>query len=214
MLKNTLWILRTLSLYTLLCVGTFLMLRTIIGYSSFENNIQFLTLKQDYIHIPIWNFAFYIHVFSAVVALLAGFTQFSEQFLKDYRPYHKLLGRIYVYNILFINFPAGLIMAFYANGGLIGKTAFLTLDLLWFWFTLKAVTMAKNRNFEKHREYMIRSFALTFSAITLRTWKIIMVHAALIDVKYIYIVDAWLAFIPNLILAEIIIRNYRASVRK
>jgi len=67
-----------------------------------------------------------------VIALFAGFTQFLSHFLKKYRKIHRFMGRIYVFNILLINAPVGMIMAIYANGGLFGKTAFVLLDSLWF----------------------------------------------------------------------------------
>jgi len=123
MFKNVLWIVRVFLVYCLMCLASFLMLRTIIGYTSFKNDIQFLALKQDYIGNPIWTAAFYVHVFSAIFTLFAGFTQFSEQFLKDYRKWHRILGRLYVWNILLIKAPIGFIMAIYANGGWMGKSA-------------------------------------------------------------------------------------------
>jgi hypothetical protein len=54
---------------------------------------------------------------------------------------------------------------------------------------------------------MIRSYALTFSAITLRTWKLILSNIFSIDLAELYVIDAWLGFVPNLLLAEIIIRK-------
>ena len=54
---------------------------------------------------------------------------------------------------------------------------------------------------------MIRSFALTFSAITLRTWKLILSNLFTIDLAELYVIDAWLGFVPNLAIAEIIIRK-------
>ena len=193
--------------YAALSIGCFLMLRTIVGYSDFRDDVQFLLQKQDYIHIPVWKAAFYTHVFSAIVALLAGFTQFSSNFLKQNRALHRLLGKIYVADILLINFPAGLIMGVYANGGPVGKTAFLLLDILWFWFTYKAYACARNKDFTRHKQYMIRSYALTFSAIMLRTWKIILSNAFVIDYAQLYIIDAWMGFVPNLLVAEMIIRS-------
>jgi len=213
MVKNLAFILRIFIAYTVLSIGCFLMLRTIVGYTSFRDDVQFLALKQAYIHNMVWKTAFYIHVFSAVVALLAGFTQFSSQLLRDNPQVHRLIGKIYVANILFINFPAGLIMGIYANGGLPGKTAFLILDVLWFAFTLKAFLCAKNKRFVDHKNYMIRSYALTFSAITLRTWKLILSNLFTIDLAELYVIDAWLGFVPNLIIAEIIIRKNKLLKR-
>jgi len=207
MVKNLTFVLQVFFAYAVLSVGCFLMLRTIIGYTSFRDDVQFLVLKQDYVHNTVWKTAFYIHVFSAVAALLAGFTQFSPQLLRENPKVHRLIGKIYVTNILFINFPVGLIMGVCANGGLPGKTAFLLLDALWFYFTWKAFMCAKNKRYVDHKNYMIRSFALTFSAITLRTWKLILSNLFAIDLAELYIIDAWLGFVPNLLIAEIIIRK-------
>lgn len=214
MFKSTVWIVRVFLVYSLMCMAAFLMLRTIIGYTSFKTDIQFLALKQDYIDNSVWKAAFYVHTFSAVFTLFAGFTQFSEQFLKDFRRWHKILGRMYVWNVLLINAPTGFIMAIYANGGWMGKSAFLTLDILWFYFTLKAFTTALNRKFDEHRDFMIRSYALTFSAISLRSWKIIMTYTGWVDMAYVYIVDAWLALIVNLLVSEWIVRSKKSNDRR
>ena len=105
-------------------------------------------------------------------------------------------------------------MAIYANGGLPSKTDFIILDCLWFWFTLKAWLLIKEGKVAAHQNFMIRSFALTFSAITLRTWKGILTTVTDLDLGTLYMIDAWLGFVPNLFVAEWIIyrsRNMRSS---
>lgn len=206
-MKNLTYVLQIFIAYAVLSIGCFLMLRTIVGYTSFRDDVQFLAFKQDYVHHVVWKTAFYIHVFSAVTALLAGFTQFSPELLRDNPQVHRLIGKIYVANILFINFPAGVIMGICANGGWLGKIAFLLLDVLWFLFTWKAYVCVKKKRYAEHKNYMIRSFALTFSAITLRTWKLILSSLFAIDLAELYVIDAWLGFVPNLIIAEMIIRK-------
>ncbi len=67
------------------------------------------------------------------------------------------------------------------------------------------------RRFVEHRAFMIRSFALTFAALTLRTWKLILNHFITIDQTELYVIDAWLSFIPNLLVAEILIRAQRGT---
>jgi uncharacterized membrane protein len=181
------------------------MFRTVLNYMSFQNDIQFLVYKQEYLDNLIWKSAFYVHVFSAVLALFAGFTQFSTHFLRQHRNLHKKLGRFYAWNILFINVPSAMIMAIYANGGYLGKSAFLILDILWFWFTYQAILSVKAGNFKAHKDFMIRSYALTFSAITLRSWKIILAQTKIVDPVNIYVVEAWMGFLPNLIVAEFLI---------
>jgi len=200
-------ILKDFLIYLLLCLGTFLMLRTILQYSTFNNNVGFLQVKQDYIHIPIWKAAFYTHVFSSIFTLLAGFTQFSNSILKNHRNIHRFIGRAYAWNIFLINFPAGMIMAVYANGFLPSKIAFCILDCLWFTFTLKAVVEARRKNIKAHKQFMIRSYALTCSALTLRTWKLILSSLLVISPISLYMIDAWLGFVPNLLFAEWLIRK-------
>jgi uncharacterized membrane protein len=188
--------------YLVLNVGTFLMLQLALGYTALDDHVGFLQQKQAYLHLPVWKAAFYVHVFTSVLSLMAGFTQFSPDILKHHRWLHRAVGRVYVFNILLINFPAGMIMAVYANGHLPSKIAFVILDSLWFWFTLKALIEVKRGNIQLHRDYMIRSYALTLSAVTLRTWKIIMIHSTNLPPETIYMMNSWLGFVPNLLCAE------------
>ena len=106
-----------------------------------------------------------------------------------------------------------MIMAWYANGHLPSKIAFIILDSLWFWFTLRAFMEAKRRNIVAHKQYMIRSYALTFSAITLRTWKLVLSSFFIIAPVTLYMIDAWIGFVPNLLLAEWIIRRRKKTNR-
>jgi uncharacterized membrane protein len=200
---------RTFFLYILLCMGVFLMASTIVKYTAFDDHVAFLNEKQEYLPVTHWKIAFYIHVFSSIFTLMAGFTQFSTSLQRNYKKLHRLIGKLYVIDILIINFPVALIMAWYANGFLPSKIAFFILDGLWFWFTLKAFLEAKKGNIRSHKEYMIRSYALTLSAVALRSWKMILSHSFTIDPVTLYMIDAWLGFVPNLLIAEYIIRRKR-----
>ncbi|MGC4104312.1 DUF2306 domain-containing protein [Ferruginibacter sp.] len=202
---------KNILVYFALCAATFGMLLAISQYASFKTDIGFLRFKQDYIDIDIWRIAFYTHVFSSLLTLCAGFTQFSSYVLKHHKKLHRIAGRIYAYDILLINVPAGMIMAIYANGGIPSKIAFIILDCLWFWFTYKGVAAIRAKDIKTHKQYMIRSYALTFSAITLRTWKIILSHSFTIDPATLYMIDAWMGFVPNLLFAEWLIRRKNFS---
>ncbi|MFZ4059203.1 MAG: hypothetical protein ACOYKE_13760, partial [Ferruginibacter sp.] len=68
----------TIITLTVLAFFSFLMLRLIVEYLPLKTDIAFLQLKQAYIHIDIWLVAFFIHVFSSLFVLFAGFTQFSS----------------------------------------------------------------------------------------------------------------------------------------
>jgi uncharacterized membrane protein len=201
-----------LAAYFVLAVLTIIMLLTIAQYSAFRDDIGFLQFKQQYLSNGIWKTAFYVHVFSCFVCLLAGFTQFIYPGLGRRKRLHRIFGRIYAYNILFINFPAGMVLAVFANGGLPSRLAFFLLDILWFYCTLKAITAARRGNIQKHREYMTRSYALTLSALTLRLWKQVFINFSSIDPATIYMIDAWMGFVPNLLVAEWLIRKKRSKL--
>ncbi len=209
MKKQLLKIFREFGVYLLLCISVFLMARLIAQYAGLDRQVGFLAVKQDYIDIPIWLAAFYIHVFSSIFTLLAGVVQFSSYVLTRHKRIHRFVGIVYVLDVLLLNVPTGLVLAIYASGYLPSKIAFLILDGLWFWFTLKALLAAKERNFVAHRRYMIRSYALTCSAVTLRGWKFVLSSVFVIDPMTLYMIDAWLGFVPNLLFAEWLLREKR-----
>jgi hypothetical protein len=178
------------------------MLRIIFLYIPVKNDVAFLQLKQEYIHITEWRIAFFTHVFSSMMVLVAGFTQFSSTFLKKWPKLHRKLGYVYVINILLITGPAGFLMSFYANGGISSRIAFVMLSVLWILFTAIALSKAIKKNFIAHRIFMIRSFALTLSAITLRIWKVILAHYTDIPPMDRYRIIAWLGWGLNFLIAE------------
>lgn len=178
---------------------------TVSQYLSFESKIGFLNYKQSLIHNKFWLITFYIHVFTCIICLFAGLTQFSGMILQNHPRLHRFFGRIYFYNIILINFPAGVILAIYANGHLPGKLAFLMLATLWFYFTISAVTFIRNGNIQKHKEQMIRSYSMTLTALTLRILKAFMSNYSGWTYNQIYVFDAWTALLINLIAAELII---------
>jgi hypothetical protein len=152
-----------------------------------------------------YRIAFFVHVFSSVFVLLAAYTQFSSRFRQRYKGWHKLLGRLYAYVVIFLAGPSGLVIGLYANGGLGSQIAFTLLAVLWIAFTAIALDKMRRRQVEAHAHWMMRSYALALSAITLRAWKYALValfHPRPMDV---YRTVAWLGWVVNLALAELLI---------
>ena len=188
---------------------SFLMLRIMVKYIPVQTDVAFLQIKQDYIHITPWLFAFFVHVFSSILVLLAGFTQFSKWVQKHHRVWHRRLGYVYVLDILIVTGPASLLMAFFANGGWPSRLAFIVLAVLWLFFTGLALFKALKKDFRAHRYFMIRSYALTLSAITLRIWKVVLAGYTDLTPLERYRIIAWLGFGLNLLVAEWIIYRLR-----
>jgi uncharacterized membrane protein len=186
-----------------------------MAYIPYNTDVGFLRIKQQYIDIDHWRGAFFVHVYASMWVLFAGFTQFSKKLLKKNPRLHRTLGYIYVADVILITGPAGLLMGFYANGGTISRIAFVSLALLWIFFTAMALIKAKQKNFKAHRRYMIRSYALTLSAITLRAWKYAITNSFELPPMDVYRSVAWLGWVPNLLIAEFIIwRSGRSGSKK
>ncbi len=194
---------------------TFLMARITVEYIPYHTDVGFLQIKQDYIDIDHWRIAFFVHVYASMWALLAGFTQFSSNIQSFYPRVHRAFGYVYVTNVLLITGPSSLLMSFYANGGPTSKIAFGLLAVGWITFTAIALVKAKNGDFAAHRRFMIRSYALTLSALTLRAWKWSITNTVELPPMDVYRAVAWLGWVPNIIIAEVLIRfRDRPSQRK
>jgi uncharacterized membrane protein len=199
-----------LSVLVLLALGffTFLMARITVTYIPYNTDVGFLQIKQDYIDIDHWRIAFFVHVYASMWVLLAGFTQFSSHIQSFYPRVHRALGYVYVTNVLLITGPAALVMSVYANGGPTSKIAFALLAIGWIIFTAIALVKAKNGDFTAHRNFMIRSYALTLSALTLRAWKWSITNTVEMPPMDVYRMVAWLGWVPNILIAELWIRRH------
>ncbi len=194
--------------FIVILYSSYLLILLSLPYIHFEKHVDFLETKQLIYHIKIWRASFYIHVFSSPIIILTGLFQFSQQLLNKRPKIHQILGKIYVVTVLFVSGPSAFIMSLYANGGRITQTSFVILSILWILFTFLAYRKIKNKEIASHAKWMIRSYALTLSAVTLRF------YAYLIDVFNInilpadaYLMLAYTSWISNLIIAEFYIRS-------
>jgi hypothetical protein len=188
-----------------LALATYLMFQLSVPYVSFQKNIDFLATKQNVYHIDYWRYAFYAHVFTSILVLPAGFTQFTKVFFR--RGLHRKLGMVYILTVLFITAPTGLLMGIHANGGLGAKASFVLLSTVWFITTLLALITAKKKRFIDHGEWMLYSYALTLSAITFR---LLALGFDLFDIRVrpqeVYVTIAWLSWVPNILIAHLLIK--------
>jgi uncharacterized membrane protein len=141
-----------------------------------------------------------MHVLGSGLALLIGPFQFLAG-LRAKRPaLHRRLGQTYV-ALIFIGGLGGIALATMAHGGLVARVGFITLDVLWIYTIIRAWGAIRGGHIVTHQQWMMRNFALTFGAVTLRIW--LGVGTAIgWPFDEVYPVTAWLAWVPNLILVE------------
>jgi uncharacterized membrane protein len=146
-----------------------------------------------------------VHVAGAATALLVGPLQFLPRLRKARRAVHRWLGRIYVAACL-TGGVGGFVMAFGSTAGPIATAGFGSLAVIWILANVQGWRMAVERRFDAHRAWMIRSFAMTFAAVTLRLYLPIF---PLLGLSFLdgYRAVSFLSWVPNLILAELYIRG-------
>ena len=194
-------------LYGLLIYFIYLLGLITIQYIPIRYDVAFLNIKHEEIKLTYYKLAFFSHVYTSIFVISLGLTQFSKTIRSRFSFIHKLSGKIYILLILLIACPSGLVMAYHANGGLIPQISFSILSILWFTFTLKAYTAIKKGNFQKHKNFMIRSYALTLSAISLRLFKYGIVSTFELPPMDTYKIVSVLGWVMNLAIAEMIIRR-------
>jgi len=141
------------------------------------------------------------HVIGGGCALLAGGFQFSSRLRMRAPALHRWLGRFYLVVVLF-GAVGGAALATIAAGGLVARVGFFMLAILWLWSGAAAYLAIRARDIDTHRRWMVRNFALTFAAVTLRIHLPLLIEGFGYPFEAAYPVVAWLAWVPNLIVAE------------
>jgi len=143
----------------------------------------------------------YTHVFASITALLLGPFQFSTKLRSLYQNIHRWMGRIYLAVGVLIGGLSGLYLSQYATGGIVAQTGFACLALLWLFTGLRAYISIRAGDIKQHRIWMLRNYALTFAAVTLRLYLPLSMVSGL-EFTSAYVVIAWLCWVPNLVFIE------------
>jgi len=148
----------------------------------------------------------YAHVFSAMAALLLGPTQFSKRLRGRRIGLHRLAGRLYLGLGVLVGGLSGLYLSRYAFGGPVASAGFALLALAWLYTGARAYAAIRRKAIDEHRVWMVRNFALSLAAVTLRIYVPLSVVTGL-DFPTAYAGIAWLCWVPNLVVAERIVRG-------
>jgi uncharacterized membrane protein len=103
------------------------------------------------------------HAIAASLALLIGPVNFSTRIRWNHLQVHRMLGRIYVISV-FVGGTTGVALAA-GRPGLPGTTMQAA---AWIVCTTAALITARNRQIVQHRQWMVRSYAVTFTFVSSR----------------------------------------------
>lgn len=181
-------------------------------YLSFDPSQSRLPTHRD--TFPLYYPLLVTHIIFGSVALVAGALQVWPWFRQRHRVAHRWVGRVYVFGGVL---PAGVAVigvAPLSSTGFVSQVGNTALALLWVPVTIAGYRMARQRRFVEHREWMIRSFALTTSIVVNRLWTIVFVIVLLPQQDTTFggdemaMIDAaagagvWTSWVVNLLIAE------------
>src|SRR6202453_236878 len=103
------------------------------------------------------------HTLAGIFALLIGPINFSSRIRQRHLTLHRVLGRIYVVSV-FVGSFTGIALA-WGRPGLPGTSMQAA---AWMGCTTAAFITARNRQIVQHRQWMARSYAVTFTFVSTR----------------------------------------------
>ncbi len=150
-----------------------------------------------------------VHAIPSSLALLIGPFQFVSWIRVRYPKAHRAAGRIYMVSIV-LGSIAALFAATYSVSGFSVQVAFYILTAAWLYTLYQAYTAIRRREVQLHRVWMVRNYALTFAAVSLRIY--LMTGLALQERFFpsltfddVYHASAWASFVVNVLVAEYLI---------
>jgi len=108
------------------------------------------------------------HTLAGIFALLIGPINFSSRIRQRHLTLHRVLGRIYVASV-FVGSFTGIALA-WGRPGLPGTTM---QAVAWMVCTTAAFITARNRQIVVHRQWMARSYAVTFTFVSSRVLNLV-----------------------------------------
>lgn len=196
----------SLGTFLVIAYASYLLILLSLPYIHFEPNVDFLKSKSLVYHHKEWRYSFYIHVFTSPIMILCGLLQFNRWLLKNKPKIHRIAGYCYIIVLLFISGPAAFIMSLRANGGYLAQASFTTLSVLWILFTYLAYREIRKGNVRAHTIWMLRSYALTLSAVMLRFYMYLFQSFRVeLGAYELYALVSFLSWIPNVIVVEVLV---------
>jgi hypothetical protein len=181
----------------------------VAGYASMAlwhpDGIDFVARRSGWLRL-----ALIVHGLSGALALMLGPFQFLADWRRRWPRVHRWSGRVYLACIL-ISGLTGLWLAFHTPGGVAAQSGFFVLAVLWLLTGSLALRAVLRRDFTAHRAWMMRSYALTFGAVTLRIYLGLGVPLAGLPFNEVYAMAAWASWVINLLVVEWLLLRHRSA---
>jgi uncharacterized membrane protein len=182
-----------------------------VTYVNFIHDPQatdFLSHKTELsrsLNIPVWLNVMYVHLIFACMAMAAGAVNFAASLLRKHRALHRAIGYLYIVSVLIVCLTSGY-MAPYSTGGKINSIAFNLVNMIWIGMTIAALVQIKRKQVNKHRKWMVRSYAFCFTNMFIHVFTFVLSDLFGLPYATGYTVGVYGTIVLNIALAELVIR--------
>ncbi len=187
-----------------LAVGAFFLLRNVPEY--------FVFTQESYGNYY-WPRAGYLfpHIVGGLIAMVIGPFQFWPRIRNSYPKVHRITGRVYLLGIL-VGALGGIGLALTTRGAAPYAAGLLALSFAWLLTASLAFFAIKQRDFVQHKEWMIRSYVVTFAFVTFRLVTDALAYFGIGELMSNYSVMAWAAWAVPLLVTEAVIQGRKIRV--
>ncbi len=155
-----------------------------------------------------------MHAVPAGLAMLLGPPQFIGALRNRFPVAHRWTGRAYLVCVA-VGGVVALLASVTTASGVIPGVAFFLLAVMWLYSGMKAYTAIRSGNIQLHRVWMIRNFALTFAAVSLRLILVVGLVGFNLPQDEAYAISAWGSILVSYVVAEwLIVQRYMRPTAK
>jgi uncharacterized membrane protein len=160
-----------------------------------------------------------VHAVPSGLALVIGPLQFLAPLRNRNLKVHRVAGRVYLISVVVASIAA-FFAATFSVSGFPAQVAFYVLTAAWLYTVAQAYRCVRRGEVRLHRIWMIRNYALTFAAVTLRIYLVVGMVArkqfAWLTFEDVYTASVWASILINVVVAEyfIVHRVLASSARR
>jgi len=147
-----------------------ILLLIVIGGRFFLRDVPHYFIFTEKSYTPyFWsrNIGLFTHILFGMTAFLLGPFQFISRIRKNYVKTHRTMGKIYLCSIAAAA-PAGIYMALTSKVNFVYASGLFMLAIAWITTSLIAYISIRKGLITIHREWMVRSYVVTFAFATFR----------------------------------------------
>jgi len=155
----------------------------------------------------------YAHVLAGTLAILIGPVQFWPGVKQGYPGLHRVLGIFYV-SSAGVGGAAAFYLAFHTDFGWMFSMGLGSMATAWMISTGMATVAIYRRMITQHREWMVRSYVLTFGFVLLRltTGILDIINVGSISERFIF--SSWISWAVPLMITETLLQGRKVFAKK